>query len=133
MGNSRILKFRAWDKKNEEWHDFDDGSLSIHADGTFELHENLVLMQYTGLKDKNGKQIYEGDIVEGKNNVRGTYVVEYLDEIAGFAGYNYVSTIEKVEKVKQYSAIFSERPLLSPDWEVEIIGNIYEYGHLLKD
>jgi len=63
---NREIKFRAWDGKvmhvdlyEVEW--LTDGSYNINED--VRIAQN-GLMQYTGLKDKNGREIYEGDVVE---------------------------------------------------------------------
>ena len=134
MENSRF-KFRAWLKNRIELCKV----LSIHfgkttivisvQDGVgktwFELgNENAELMQYTGLKDKNGVEIYEGDIVRfeaiewtGNNGDRVEYqgVVEYSEEHIAFS-YKLPTGLEAI-------------PYESTN--IEVIGNIYENPELL--
>jgi uncharacterized phage protein (TIGR01671 family) len=94
--------------------------------------DDCELMQFTGLKDKNGKEIYEGDIVRYKN-------------ISGFpAEDDYKDSAKNVEYIKEVKFIdgkFYPRPDGSfpedgyyawRNWDFEIIGNIYENADLLK-
>lgn len=90
----------------------------------FAEKENYVLMQCTGLKDKNGKLIYEGDILGG---IYHGYI-EYCDECKCFQ-----------LKVKDYGCLACEGDLhwyelveAEEQNELEVIGNIYENKELLE-
>jgi len=63
---SREIKFRAWHEINKNMHP-PSSMFEITTNGQiyregFNCTDDYILMQYTGLKDKNGKEIYEGDI-----------------------------------------------------------------------
>ena len=73
-GKMREIKFRAWDKSDNVW--LEEDQFVIYPQGIFDAWlgqdeplemDEVILMQYTGLKDKNGKEIYEGDIVLWSN------------------------------------------------------------------
>lgn len=137
----REIKFRAWDLERKQmrgvmdikW--FDNGAMRANATESQDFYEprlnsknvtEFVLMQYTGLKDRNGKEIYEGDIVQFPDPCTrsqsgyelSTGVIEWHTDEAKFD----VTGRESVD--------------LETFWEdidmAEVIGNIYENPDLLE-
>ena len=100
----REIKFRIWHKNEERWldpwaeedpilslQDFGKGCEVYLYDRKTKEHSNIncqmddvVIQQYTGLKDKNGKEIYEGDIFKDSEWWVGKATVEHVDGMFGF-------------------------------------------------
>lgn len=117
----REIKFRCWsDNKMYEIDsiDFWDETVSLTGAGYINM-ENAKLMQYTGLKDKNGKEIYEGDILEWTtfSGKKYRFSVEYSNE---YAQYTIANTGD----------ISMENEPLGDFENIEVIGNTYD---LLKE
>ena len=130
MDTKRKIKFIAWDKTKKimlsvqtlEWRD-DEEVMDVVTNIYQGSLSRFELMQFTGLKDKNGKEIYEGDVIGFKSDVRhlGKYLVEKNDEYSGFnpfcEGYYFQG--------KSYVDMFLDK--------TEIFGNIYENPELIND
>ena len=127
----REIKFQAWDidfKKmwivmsltREEQTPFMLVRESIESESCARPSKLLKIRQYTGLKDNNGKEIYEGDVLGVKLQKRNkkfnfTHVVEWEDGIELYGGNHWSGY--------GYSL---------PNFHVEVIGNIYENPELLE-
>jgi len=128
---SREIKFRAWNKTTCLMIDLRKVTpLALDAnlkhDGLFvPFSKDIVLMQYTGLKDKNGKDIYEGDIVkytswENKYNIKEFI---YVREVKFKNGRFFPLPSDNICEDGWYS--YGTK-------DFEVIGNVFENPELLK-
>ena len=97
IGMTREIKFRMYDKEEKKF--------------IITEFSNLKLSQFTGLKDNNGKEIYEGDIVQGNNFIA---IVKWMVHLGGFMCHRKNADGE----VEEYINI--------NDYKIEVIGNVYE-------
>lgn len=118
-GEVREIEFRAWDKEVKEM-DYNPSVIEIwqnkpiNEQFRLESEEKLVWMQYTGLKDKNGNKIFEGDIVD-------ISVYDRLDWSSIKGKVVFLNGAWLVEDVGHFAIT-----LQSETNEIEIIGNVHE-------
>ncbi len=123
----RIIKFRAWDTKKKCFYE------PIYCDEKWFLHKidleddiplliGTPIMQFTGLLDKNGKEIYEGDIVIPRDSDRPLKLFIESAKKPFVIKWEY-SGWENIDNREEYGFLSSD---------LEIIGNIYENPELIK-
>lgn len=128
----REIKFRIWVPKHKDMHYEPVNGLTMPINLIFQDYdEGVVFMQYTGMKDKNSKEVYEGDILEIESYdmqsddeendgwTKKIKVVEWDDNYCGFKPFCWSCSCED-----RFYAYKFRNPL--------VIGNIYENPELLK-
>ena len=125
----REIKFRAWDLKTKKMHTAENINFCGRKTVTVQYNpvkkiclDSAILMQYTDVKDKNGVEIYEGDIIRGHT---GRYKVDCVVRwSSGNCGFIAVPTITE----RTYLCL---NPGSTKSYEV--IGNIYENPELVSN
>lgn len=121
----REIKYRLWDKLANKmvtapsyWSITLDGKVFY---GNADMSETVVLMQDTGLKDKNGVEIHEGDIVDIKHWSGKMWEVK-------------ISSYDGTTVYRKDFEYLDDYAMDNPEWyRTEIIGNIYENPELLNN
>ena len=155
---NREIKFRAWNTLNNEMWDCDklvlcglylatSGAGVIDVDDDRNKQNHIIPLQFTGLKDKNGIEIYEGDILRVKSSsstsleiihngekltaYKSNYDIRTVVFYKGaFCLHNEITT-ERHEKESKYSGTTYSGTLQSMTYDNEIIGNVYENADIL--
>ena len=128
MNTQREIRFRAWDKKGRKMLDLQKLTpLATELNGLFlPFNDDSILMQFTGLLDKGGKEIYEGDIVDAiaeKQYKEHTIISDIIS-----SGVNSSAWEVRCNKDATHGL-----HLMWGGWiSLEIIGNIYENPELLS-
>lgn len=119
-----IPRFRAWLKEDKEMIDVDEmhfknGELDFIGNGITWMYKksDIVLMQSTGFKDKNGKEIFEGDIVDSEDGILSG-IVGFRPDLGMF-----VSTLIKYNNFERLCNVADS---------VHIIGDIYTNPELAE-
>lgn len=125
----REIKFRAWDKDLKRWTNYSiDDDLLMFYDKHAECWEadqegeRFILCQYIGLKNFNGKEIYEGDIVRAVGFFSWIGVAKYSEKNQAFI-------FEDIDKNYRGSIVFMSQFAQN----FKLLGNIYENPGLLKE
>lgn len=132
---SREIKFRAWNAYAKTMYEVDllhlrNRNNKIPAlDGQYMsvvYQPKVVLMQYTGLKDKNGGEIYEGDIVEIQQPTSIEHgAISFREGAFAFTS--------QVQVDGNRTIVFLHSVRFQNNWKLEVIGNIYENPELLTN
>lgn len=112
----REIKFKAWDNEEKHLIPFDDIYSYWKVSDLYP--SDFIIMQYTGLKDKNGKEIYEGDWFKSNSRVNPFMIIWYNGSFRG----KYPEDDGKGFHIDDYETKCGE-----------VIGNIYESKHLLDN
>ena len=120
----REIKFRAWDDKHKEW-EYSQPMPDMGFWKWVSYNSDTIFNQWTGLKDKNGKEIFEGDIV--RYIIQG---VEIHPVIFADVSLAYNSPAFVIDCNTKHNNLLTKNSIAV--WGIEIIGNIFENARIAR-
>ena len=142
----RDIKFRAWDVRGEQMYEVsqlvskssEEGWLCFTPNNPLALAE-YILLQSTGLKDKNGIDIYESDIVRilytdwcSKSATDTRTLEQYLIDIAEIGKIEYVAPTFYVMIKNRFGEWSKDSIFCGKHGYIEVIGNLYQHPNLIN-
>lgn len=126
------FKFRVWNNKKNEYEDdlyYEAGDLQVTCvNKVFEeyISDGCIIEQCTGLKDKNGKLIYENDLIMCPSGIYRIAVDDFGLWTAIYNNNPFKGVVEWSDMVKAYA-------LNQENVELEVLGNVHENADLLGE
>jgi len=137
MMNQRLIEFKVWNKSKKKWEEYfsiDRFGLPYEEDYEKRIYhpKNWILIKSIGIRDKNNKKIFEGDVVRDEDCYGCTGIVrhgEYNDGEYRNYGWHIADAIDS--DFEDFDHQFKLTPCCKED--IEVIGNIYDSNKFIKD
>jgi len=137
----REIKFNAWDKKTKTMHLWAASDVSLDFEGLIyycgnfhpDFQDRFIVLQFTGLKDKNGRRIFDGDIVKVKIMKSDGHLKNWKDWLKFKGEVVFSNTGFAIKDKSKVIWQFSGGGLLWAIMDIEVIGNKFENPELLEE
>lgn len=126
--NNREIKFRVWHKTGKEWCGYLYPNQTISHHSLEYTADDLEYYQYVEAKDKNGKEIYDGDIVKVWHDSYTNRIRDYHLAVVIWHYNRWTVRISSENPIKRDTALFFP----NSEENLEVVGNILEHPHMVR-